>query len=428
MLAAVALVLGSLWSAGLLRDKSGHFAAEAIAGSLSRTGDGALRLTPSRKLHDLQRRQPQLSFLIRDDRGHQIAYGPMAREMVRSPRLLDDFPAVKRADFWLNAKVNDPQFHLDTINTPAGPIRMIVDVRRPLTFLEFTWTIGVISLVFILPLVLIMGLASLWATTVVVRKSFRQLDEAIQAAEAIDARDRGVRLPQERAPAEIAPLILAINRALDRLDEGYERQARFLADAAHELRTPIAIVLARIDGMTDERAADRLRRDVARLATLAEQLLDLQRLDRGLSLANDIDLVEISRRVAADLAPIVIANGCDVEVADLGAVLVRGDGAAIERVLTNLVQNAIEHGGRRVILRIEGAFVEVEDDGPGVPVSERERIFEPFHRLRSHTTGAGLGLSLVRQVMDSHRGRIEVGDAPEGGTIMKLEFTSAHPG
>ena len=423
--AIVALVLGSLWAAGLLRDKTARSSAAAVAESLSRAPDGGLRLVPSPRLLSLKRRQPDLAFVIQAADGHQIAFGVMSPAMARAPGLLADFPAVVRGDFWLDEKSGDPQFHLDTIETPAGPVRLIVDVSRPLTFPELAWTIWVVTLIFTLPLVLVMSLIAFWATSVVVRRAFRRLDEIVAMAEAIDVKERSVRLPGEHAPAEIAPLISAINAALDRLDDGYERQARFLADAAHELRTPIAIVQARVDGVTDPQLADRLRRDVARLAVLAEQLLDLQRLDRGMSMSDDVDLGEIARRVAADLAPIVIASGGEVEVADAGAAPVHGDAAAIERVLTNLVQNAIEHGGHRVVIRVQGATVEVEDDGPGIPPLERERIFEPFHRLRSRATGAGLGLNLVRQVMDRHRGRIEVGDAPEGGTVMKLEFTAA---
>lgn len=418
----VALVMGSLWMAGLLRDKSAYFAAEAIAESLHRDAAGRLRLVPGDRLRELRRRQPDLAALIRDARGQEIAIGAFAPEMMGARRLLIDFPAVERADFWLDAGSDDPQFHLDTIDTPAGPVRLIVDVRRPLSFPEFAWTIGMVGVFFILPLIVAMSLIALGATLVVVRRSFRRLDEIVIAAEAIDPLDRRIRLPETHAPQEIAPLIAAINEALDRLDQGYGRQARFLADAAHELRTPIAIVQARIDGMADGPAADRLRRDVARLGTLAEQLLDLQRLTLGPSTFANIELAPIARRVAADLAPIVIANHCEVSVEDHGSVPVEGDEASVERVLTNLVQNAIEHGGRQVVIRIQGATIEVEDDGPGVPPSERERIFEPFHRLRARVTGAGLGLNLVRQVMDRHKGRIEVGDAPDGGTIMKLEF------
>jgi two-component system, OmpR family, sensor histidine kinase TctE len=162
---------------------------------------------------------------------------------------------------------------------------------------------------------------------------------------------------------------------------------------------------------------------VDRLANLAEQLLDLQRLD---AVRNDenIDLVTLVRRVAADLAPLLIASDRTIEVMVDTARPIRGDMGAIERVVTNLVQNAIEHGGRHVTIRVLGTSFEVEDDGPGIPPEERERVFEPFHRLRPRSTGTGLGLNLVQQVVERHGGQVTILGAPGGGTIVRVEFPS----
>jgi len=124
----------------------------------------------------------------------------------------------------------------------------------------------------------------------------------------------------------------------------------------------------------------------------------------------------------------VITGGGDLEVADLGGRPVRGDPAAVERVLANLIQNAIDHGGRNVLLRIQGTAIEVEDDGPGIPAEERDRVFDPFHRLRARGTGSGLGLNLVRQVMTLHGGTACALEAPAGGTIMRLEFVESTQG
>ncbi len=101
-----------------------------------------------------------------------------------------------------------------------------------------------------------------------------------------------------------------------------------------------------------------------------------------------------------------------------------GDAAALERVLMNLIQNAIDHGGTNVVVRVLGAAFEVEDDGPGIPPEEREHVFEPFHRLRPRTTGSGLGLNLVREVVDQHGGRVEILDAPGGGAIVRVDLRS----
>ncbi len=224
-------------------------------------------------------------------------------------------------------------------------------------------------------------------------------------------------------PSEILPLVRAVNEVLQRLDEQYERQRRFIASAAHELRTPIAILRIKVDA-ANEPATRRLGNDVARLANLAEQLLDLQGLDAA---RHDevINLASLVRRVAGDLAPLLIASDRTIEVIIEEARPTRGDIGAIERVVTNLVQNAIEHGGRHVTIRVLGSVFEVEDDGPGIPPDERERVFEPFHRLRPRSTGTGLGLNLVQQVIERHRGHVSILGDPGGGTIVRVELLAS---
>jgi signal transduction histidine kinase len=229
-------------------------------------------------------------------------------------------------------------------------------------------------------------------------------------------------LSEEHVPIEIAPLVRAVNDALRRLDEGYERQRRFIASAAHELRTPIAILRLKVDTAT-EAETRKLSVDVARLSNLAEQMLDIQRLDADGSLGS-VGLGALARRVAADMAPLLIASERTIEVRIEGRSWLRGDVGSLEREMTNLVQNAIEHGGHHVVLRVMESGFEVEDDGPGIPPDERERVFEPFHRLRPRSTGSGLGLNLVQQIVERHDGRVSIVGAPGGGTIVRVEFSS----
>jgi len=283
-----------------------------------------------------------------------------------------------------------------------------------------TLVVGMASYILAIPVFLVLALISLIVTPWIVRRSLAGVSRIAQEAEQIDTDRRGRRLSEEHVPSEIAPLVRAVNEALRRLDEGYERQRRFIASAAHELRTPIAILRVKVDA-ADEPATRRLGSDVERLANLAEQLLDLQRLD---SERNDetVDLASLVRQVAGDLAPLLIASNRTIEVRIEHTLSIRGDAGAIGRVLTNLVQNAMEHGGRHVIVRVLGSGFEVEDDGPGIPPEERERVFEPFHRLRPRPTGTGLGLTLVQQVVDRHGGHVSILGATSGGTIVRVEF------
>jgi signal transduction histidine kinase len=304
---------------------------------------------------------------------------------------------------------------------PAGTFTVLGEGR----LFSLTFVVLFLSNLLMIPILALLAVITVIAIPWIVSRAFAGMATVAREAELIDTDRRGYRLAEENIPAEVIPLVRAINGALHRLDEGYDRHQRFVVDAAHELRTPIAILQAKIEGLEDARIVNRLGRDVGRLGMLAEQLVDLQRIDKGMSLSRGVDLGLIAQTVAADLAPILIANGCEVEVIDLGNAPVWGDAGAIERILCNLVRNAIEHGGNHVVIRVQGSAVEVEDNGPGIPDHERERIFEPFYRLRARSTGAGLGLNLVRQVMNRHHGRIEVSDAPDGGATMRLEFLAA---
>jgi signal transduction histidine kinase len=123
----------------------------------------------------------------------------------------------------------------------------------------------------------------------------------------------------------------------------------------------------------------------------------------------------------------MIASGKTVAVEVATNELVLGDPAAIERVVMNLVQNAAQHGGQHIIVRVADFGFEVEDDGPGIPPGERDRIFEPFYRLRPSVSGSGLGLNLVKEVITRHSGKVYILDAPEGGAIVRVELHAGHP-
>jgi signal transduction histidine kinase len=258
----------------------------------------------------------------------------------------------------------------------------------------------------------------------VIKRAFAGIDTTAEEARRIDFRRHGSRLSADRLPLEVAPLVSAVNDALKRLDDGYARHQRFVADAAHELRTPIAILNTRLESLPAGPDKIRLLEDSARLATLAEQLLDIQRFDQCRNPFVRVDLVAVAQSVAADLAPLAIAAGYELSLetaSDRTETL--GDRSALERALTNLVQNAIQHGGRRGTIRIHvgsTATIDVTDEGDGIPPSERNRIFDPFYRLTSLDRGAGLGLNMVREIARLHGGHVAVLDGPKGGACFRL--------
>jgi signal transduction histidine kinase len=282
------------------------------------------------------------------------------------------------------------------------------------------------------PAGILMALATLFATPLVVRRAFSGLDRTALQAREIDIDKRGVRLSSTAVPAEIAPLVGAVNDALSRLDHGYQRHQRFLADAAHELRTPIAILMTRLETLPRTAESKRVVEDVARLASLTEQLLDVQKLEHALVAPERLDLVALSAGVAADLAPLAIGAGYEISLlSEREPIEAFGERSALQRVVVNLIQNAIQHGGRRGTITITikaPATIEVCDEGPGIPEAEREQVFEPFHRLKSTGRGAGLGLNLVREIVRLHHGTVSIDDGPSGGACFRVALPPIRTG
>lgn len=270
----------------------------------------------------------------------------------------------------------------------------------------------------------------LGVSVVVVRRSLRPLKRISRIAERIDPTKMGVRLPTENVPDEITPLVAAINLAFDRLDEGLTRQREFNANAAHQLRTPLAVLTANIDAMSDRAAASKLRQDVELMSRIVSQLLLVARLDTYPIVGDQtVELNHLATDVASNLAPLAVSCGMQIEVIHSpGDVLVRGTSHSLTAVLSNLIENAISHtpAGTKITVRVTGEpGIEVIDTGLGIPPESREQIFDRFWKGDRHGKGAGLGLAIVSRIMKALHGSISVTDGPEGGAAFKLAFPSA---
>jgi signal transduction histidine kinase len=223
----------------------------------------------------------------------------------------------------------------------------------------------------------------------------------------------------------------AVNGALDRLDRGYQAQRDFLADAAHELRTPLAILAAHLDTMDDKSRASMLRADVDRMVRLVNQLLMVAQLE-ALTIRPDdkADLSELSTELAALLAPLAVR--ADRSVAVLNAdhpVLVRGNRDAIYQALRNLAENALKFTppGSEIEIEVDrSGAVSVSDRGPGIPKAQREHLFRRFWRAdRRQSGGAGLGLAIAHRIATAHAGQLTVADNPGGGARFTLRVPLA---
>jgi signal transduction histidine kinase len=272
-------------------------------------------------------------------------------------------------------------------------------------------------------------LLSLLAIDIVIfRRALRPLLNASELAKKINPRRTDIRLPIEQMPKEILPLVQAVNQALDRLEAGFRVQREFTADAAHELRTPLTILRSRVDTLADRGTSKALHKDIEGMARIVNQLLDIAELETlSIDPLEKADLHAICAEVAEFAAPLALAQGKNIALSESdAAVWVYGNPEMLSRAIRNLVENAINYSppGTTVEIVVEdGGMVRVLDEGPGIKEDERELIFQRFWRRdRRRTEGAGLGLSIVRRIADTHAATISVENRPTGGATFSLRF------
>lgn len=276
------------------------------------------------------------------------------------------------------------------------------------------------------PLLLCVVAAVTWLVT---RRALRPVEDIRrEMAEITASEDLSRRVPEPLTHDEVARLARTTNQTLAALETSVERQRRFVADASHELRSPIASLRTQLEvaaAHPELLDLDGAVEDTVRLQRLAADLLLLARLDAGEGPGDKrVDLGEVARREA---------RGRDGVSVTTEAVEVTGSRAQLERVLGNLLDNARRHARSAVTVSVrrDGAWAiaEVADDGEGVAAADRERIFERFVRLdeaRSRDDGgAGLGLAIARDVAARHGGTLTVRDAPAGGALFALRLPLA---
>lgn len=261
----------------------------------------------------------------------------------------------------------------------------------------------------------------------VVRRMLAPLRLVAAEADRLDPGETWLRLTEAAMPREALALVRAVNRALARVERALAALREFTADAAHELRTPLAVLRLGIDRLPEGEARTRLRADADGMARLLGQMLALAHAE-ALTPEPEAraDLLAVARDVVAQLAPLAIRDGRELRLADAGAATVRGDAGAIGQALRNLVDNALAHappGSAVVVTAGPGPELAVADRGPGFPPAARAQAPRRFWRAdRRRPEGAGLGLGIVGKIMEAHRGRLEIGDAPEGGAVARLLF------
>ena len=271
----------------------------------------------------------------------------------------------------------------------------------------------------------------------IVRRGLLPLRDVTAELQRRDARSL-TPLVTDDLPQEIEPLAAELNRLLARLDEAFAAQRAFIADAAHELRSPLTALrlqLQLLDRAPDDTARrtarDSLGAAIDRAIHLVEQLLTLARSDPG-ETAGDFELLDLAAVAAEALTEthaLAESRHIDLSLDREGDIPVRGDREALRTLVRNLVDNAVRYTppGGSVQLRCHtgagGAKLDVVDTGPGIAAADRARVFDRFYRrANANETGTGLGLAIVKAIAARHGARVDLGDAPSGGLHVTVSF------
>lgn len=274
----------------------------------------------------------------------------------------------------------------------------------------------------------------LWA----VRRGLAPLDGLRRDAEARSVDDL-TPFDEHTAPGEARGFVLALNRYVARLAELITLRKRFIENAAHQLRTPIAVLKTQVALAARERDPQALREIVQAMsgtadaaARLANQLLSLTRAEHGPAQhTEEVDLAALARGLCLDMAPRVLAGGADLgfDDAPCGDARLQGDPVLLQEMLANLLDNALKYAGPGALMTVRVQALEdsllliVDDNGPGIAPHERAEALRRFHRLPGQAVpGSGLGLAIVEEIATRHGGSVRLGDSPCGGLRVAVQL------
>jgi signal transduction histidine kinase len=311
------------------------------------------------------------------------------------------------------------------VNTAAGEYTVIVGGGSE----AVEETARIVALLWVGAAPIVVGVAAT-ATYRLVRRSLQSMEAIRSRVAEISTSDLAERVPVPARRDEISALAVTMNEMLARLEAGHRAQQRFLSDASHELRSPLATIVSGLEVaeahpelLDAEFAVDTLLPEAHRMRLLIEDLLLLAR-------ADEESLVMRKEQVLLDeLAEVEVArvrrDGCTIHT-EISAARLIGDRAAVSRVVRNLVDNAVRHAKSRVDIEVgsrdNNVVLTVSDDGPGIAPADRARVFERFVRLDPDRArsggGTGLGLAIVAEVVAAHGGTVNIGDRRGGGTTV----------
>lgn len=360
---------------------------------------------------------------ITDDRGAFIVFDGSRNTIYATPGVTKPFVPVDGSlyqYFMIRGKGGTPDLYGISVTVPGFSQKVYVQLVFPrgttiiesvlhefmkdIAWLWFPFLAGILAI-----------------NIIVVRLALRPLDRAVEEARAIQPRGANGALSEDGVPDDLLPLVQTVNQAFARLREANAAQELFVADMAHELRTPLAVMKLQLAEMTSSPEARKLEGDVRGMERLVEQLLDRARLGRfRLEAPERIVLQDVVREVAAYLAPEILRQGGGIEVvAGDEPVAIMGWRDDIFRALRNLIENALGHSPDAGLISIEvtaDRTIAVSDQGPGFPADLIDPELRRKRVMRSDRRGGfGLGLSIVDKTMEAHGGELVLANRALGG-------------
>ncbi|SAL63377.1 integral membrane sensor signal transduction histidine kinase [Caballeronia terrestris] len=378
----------------------------------------------------------KIYYLIREDGGRAVTgYGDLPLPPKRDtpePYQTRFYDATYRGQELRMAALRLPVHDVPTAQTRVAWI-MIGETIEPRQALAREILIGSLTQEAML---IVLALAIVWLG---VGRGLRPLNR-LSATVAARADDDPAPLDEAGLPREVKPLVESINQYIARLRRMQESRRRFFTDAAHQLKTPLAVIQAESElalrETKDERTSLHLKRlngAVRQAGKGVQQLLSLSRLDADsghrVKLAT-LPLDKVARSVTLDWSPVARARNIDLGFEQEGSVKVVGQRDLLGELCGNLIDNAIRYAGDGSVITVrvaktsEGALLQVIDDGPGIAPQERDAVFERFYRSSAtqNVEGSGLGLAIVREIARVHHARVTLDDAPGGGCIVSVVF------
>ena len=418
------LYLKAKWTDTTLREQSLFEQAKVIAGYLKSGANNSITLNlPPRLAEAYSSPESEYHYAVRDGNGRYLfdsgtavsALPVLSRTRQKlydydpdGPGPLRVFGAALRTEIGQRTVFIQVE---QTTNDPNYLKMAVVD--------EFITDGGWLVIPFLLALLVI----SIW----IVKRALAPITQISALAESIGPTNANIRLPMDHVPLEILPLVQSMNSALEHLEQGLQRQREFNANAAHQLRTPLSVLMANVDALKDPEIANRLRTDVEQMSRIVSQLLLVARLETvSINLDEIVDLNDAAAEIAGSFAPLALASDKGIElVRSDGPVIIRTSTFAVRAALGNLIENAIKHtpAGTSVRLRVtDHPSIEIMDCGAGVPLEQRTKVFERFWRADRSGAGAGLGLAIVDRIMKTLQGSVSVGESLGGGALFTLIF------